>query len=57
MQLFGGPFAEILLAQVLEGEAGEVPKGRVLVGGQGGGALWGAVAGLEPNGQPVGAGD
>lgn len=57
MQLFGGPFSEILLARVLEGEAGEVPEGEMLVGGQGGGALWGAKAGLGLNGQPVGAGD
>lgn len=36
-----GPFSEILLGQVLGAEAGEVPEGGVLVGGQGGGAMWG----------------
>lgn len=45
------------MAQVLEGEAGEVPEGGVFVGGQGRGAMWGVMVGLGPNRQPMGAGD
>lgn len=51
------PLSEILLALALEGEAAEVPKDRVLMGGQGGGTMWGMEAGLGLNGQPVDAED
>lgn len=46
-----------MLAPVLEGEAGEDPKGGALVGLQGEGGMRGAKVGLELNELPVGAGD
>lgn len=47
------------MAQSLEGEAGEVPEGGVLVGGPGGGVMMavGAKVDLGLKGQSVGAGD